>query len=385
MKKDEVEETHHHQLFILAREECMRRRFLVLWRTWLHLTAPVGTENYSEEANADSRERLRRAGLISAIGLLILLSPLLLLQQALVSPQTTLTGLALGILSMIALYCNRKGWQTGAALILVLSIDGLIEAALLSAPGGLGSGWLLTFDLFVFPLLLAGVLLAPSFIWFFISLHIALILSDFYGLPHSADLAELILHWGGPAVAYARPILLQISCGVLSVLEVRSTNEAIRRADRAEEIARLQQSIAQEKQQLEQSIQQIQQAIVQAANGRIVAQPAVTPDDALWQIAASLQLLFGRVSKVRELEQAMRLMTLDIARLTEAVHQTRTRQSTIWPLPSGSELDPLIRELRLAAGLHNPPGQYNERKRRRPFPHHPPSPTSPPSEPQDGP
>ncbi len=352
----------------------MRRRLLVLWRIWLHLTAPVGTENYSEEANADSRERLRRAGLISAIGLLIMLSPLLLLQQAFVSPQTALAGLALVVLCMISLYCNRRGWQTGASLILVLSIDGLIEAALLSAPGGLGSGWLLTFDLFVFPLLLAGVLLAPSFIGLFICLHIVLILGDFYGLAHSADLTVLIFHWGGPAVAYARPVLLQISCGVLGILEVRSTNEAIRRADRAEEIARLQQSIAQEKQQLEQSIRHIQQAIVQAANGRIVAEPAVNPDDALWQIAASLQLLFGRVLKVRELEQEKRFMTIDIARLTEAVHQTRTRQSTVWPLPNGSELDPLIRELRLAAGLHNPPGQYTEPKRRRPFPRHPSTP-----------
>lgn len=67
-------------------------------------------------------------------------------------------------------------------------MEAVIEGSLATAQGGLGTGWLLTFDLFTVPLVAAGVLLNRRYIWTVTLLQILFILGDFYFLPHTKDL-----------------------------------------------------------------------------------------------------------------------------------------------------------------------------------------------------
>lgn len=315
---------------------------------WLRLTAPPGAQQYDRAVSHQERERLRRSQLTSFTAPFVFIAPLLLLQQASTDMGTLMGIIVLMAVSFLALIFNRAGKQTVAALLLVLAMDGVIEGALLTAPGGLGSGWLLSFDLFIIPLIAVGVLLQRRFLWIFMLLHIGCILGDFYGLPHTQDLTLLINQWHGPAIAFARPVLIQIGCCLLSFIEVRSTEEAIRRADRAQLVVALQRSIAREKEDLERSVLEIQDILTRAANGDFAVRSSLPQEHVLWRINVALNNLFTRLQRSKQTE---RQTEQEIIRLAEALQATRKGQNVPWPLPSGGPLDPLIRELRAAAGV----------------------------------
>lgn len=338
---------------------------------WLRLTAPPGADQYDQAATHLERERLRRSQLTSWTAPFVLIAPLLLLQQAQAGDMGTLVAIAvLMATSLIALVFNRAGNQTLAALLLVIAMDAVIEGTLITAPGGLSTGWLLTFDLFVIPLIAAGVLLGRRFLWGFMVLHIACILSDFYLLPHASDLTTLINQWHGPAIAFARPIIIQIGSCLLSFIEVRSTDQAIIRADRAQIIAELQQSIAKEKQiiaeekrELELGVQEIVGILAQAANGHFTIRASLPKENALWQIASSLNTLFARLQNSKQMEGVLRQTEQEILQLREALQATLRQQPAVWPLPSGGPLDPLIRELRTSVGLEASPSSSELRNK----------------------
>jgi hypothetical protein len=128
-----------------------------LFRWWFRLTGPSSPDP-RRPINPAERARLRRAGLTSAIAPFVALGPLFLLGQASVDTITMISILGIWALLVLVLILNRAGLQVTAAFLLVAGITGIIEAALLvaglgTAPGsGLGSGWLLTFALFIIPL-----------------------------------------------------------------------------------------------------------------------------------------------------------------------------------------------------------------------------------------
>lgn len=312
---------------------------------WLRLTAPPGAQQYDKALTHQERERLRRANLTSFTAPFVFLSPLLLLQQA-GDMGTMVAIVTLMSASIIALFFNRAGHQVVAALLLILAMDATIEGALLTAPGGLSSGWLLSFDLFVIPLIAAGVLLNRQFLWGFMFFHVACILGDFYGLHHDPDLVTLIARWHGPAIAFARPLIIQIGCCLLSFIEVKSTDQAIQRADRAQLIANLQASIAHEKQQLEDGIQELVVVLSNAANGNYASSAQLPRDSALWRIGIAIETLFARLRSGRQTEQATQQLLREIQTLTTLVRAARSGQAVQWPRPNNGMLDPLVRELR---------------------------------------
>lgn len=318
---------------------------------WLRLTAPPGTSDYDAASTHWEREHLRRCGLTSMIAPFVFFAPLLLLQQAGMDLVTAISIVALMGVALLALAFNRSGKQVLSALLLVGSMDLVIEGALLSAKGGLSTGWLLTFDLFIIPLITVGVLLSRKYLWLFLLLHVTYILGDFYLLPHASDLDTLIQVWHGPAVAFARPIIIQVGGCLLSFIEVRSTDRAIVRADRAEEVNALQQTIIEEKRQLELGIKEIVSTLAHAANGHFTMRASLSQENLLWQIAASLNTLFARLHHSRQAEATLRQTEQEITRLVQALRATKAGQRVIWPLPHGGPLDPLLQEVRSLPGM----------------------------------
>ncbi len=333
-------------LDILQDDNKQKRSGLVGW--WLRLTAPPGAQQYDQANNHLARERLRRSQLTSWMAPFVFFAPLLLLQQA-GDPGTLMAIIVLAATSILALFLNRAGKQTLAALLLVLSMDAVIEGALITAPGGLGSGWLLTFDLFIIPLITAGVLLHRRFLWFFMLLHISFILGDFYLLPHGQDLVDLIKAWNGPAIAFARPLIIQIGGCLLSFIQVRSTDQAIIRADRAQFIAQLQLSIVKQKEELDTGIREILSILTRAANGDFTVHISLPQENMLWQIAVALNNLFTRLQRSRQAETLLRQVEQEAAQLTVALRTEQRGLPANWPQPNGGPLDPLIRQLQVAA------------------------------------
>ena len=337
-----------------------------LWNRWLRLTAPAGATAYYSAPTLTDRERLRRAGLTSAVAPFVFIAPLLLVQQA-GDPGTTAAIVALMLVAPVALVLNRLGNQVAAALLLVIAMDVVIEGALVTAKGGLGAGWLLTFDLFIIPLVTVGVLLSRRFLWVFATVHVAFILGDYYLLPHAPDLIALVQLWHGAAIAYARPIIIQVGGGLLSFIEVRSTDQAIIRADNAELLAAKEHELATQRQQLEMGVQQILETHVRIANGDYSARAPVIQDSLLWQVAGSLNNLMSRIQKSAYAEHQLRRTEDELRRLAGAIDDAQAGKRPIWPAPSGTAADLIIERV---TGRNRPamPGSYAPGQQRPPLP-----------------
>lgn len=329
---------------------------------WVQFTAPPGAQQYDKAQTHQERERLRHANLVSFTAPFVFLSPLLLLQQA-TDPGTMVAIITLMVTSLLALVFNRMGQQVLAALLLVLAMDATIEGALVTAPGGLSSGWLLSFDLFVIPLITVGVLLNRRFLWAFMLLHIGFILGDFYLLPHGDDLTALIRAWHGPAIAFARPLIIQIGGSLLGFIEVRSTDQAIKRADRAQLVANLQASVARDKRRRDEGIQTLLTVLTNASNGAFPTHVNLPQDNELWRIGQALELLFQRLQSGKLTEQRAQQLLREIQILTALVHAARAGQVVQWPMLSGSLLDPLIKELTQVFSANKATGGAGSRSR----------------------
>jgi hypothetical protein len=291
-----------------------------------------------------ARERLRRDELTSVVALFVLLLPALLAQQALVDPVTAGAVIGVEAITLIALIFNRIGSQAIAAVLLVLGMDIVIEGSLVTAHGGLGAAWLPTFDLFVASIIAVGILLSPRFIWVFAALHVGLILGDYYLLPHSPDLAPLIQVWG-EGVAFQRAVMLQLIGAVLGFVAARSVDLAIRRADRAEELATLEHQLAEQKRQLDIGIQQLLQTHVRAANGDFTARAPLRQENILWQIASSLNNLLARMQRTAQAEHQLARTEDELRRLATAIDDAQAGRQPIWPAATGTAADLILERI----------------------------------------
>lgn len=319
-----------------------------MWGWWIRLTTPTMRPEMLDDRR--TREHQRRAELTSIVAPFVLLSTSLLIQQALVDPITAVGIIASCLMMVSALVLNRLGAQVPAALLLVLGIDLPVEWTLILAHGGLGAAWLPAFDLFVIPLIAAGFLLSRRYIPVIVALHIAVILGDYYFLPKNADLAPLIQTWG-TGVVFQRAIIIQVLGGVLGFVAARSVDQAIARADRAEDLAAMEHQLAEQKQQLDEGIRKILETHVRVANGDFNARAPLNPDNVLFQIASSLNNLLNRLGRASQAEHVLQRTIAEVGRLRDSLLAARAGRQPLWPAPSGTPVDGLIEVLALPAPL----------------------------------
>jgi methyl-accepting chemotaxis protein len=103
---------------------------------------------------------------------------------------------------------------------------------------------------------------------------------------------------------------VEISIAVIAYLLVRIMHQSIARADRAEEIGKLQKAllkqehaVAEQKRALDASIQQIIQTQRRVANGDLEARVPLTQENVLWEVAGSLNNLLNRMRRGIQAEQ----------------------------------------------------------------------------------
>jgi hypothetical protein len=213
---------------------------------------------------------------------------------------------AVGFVALvIATFLNRMGQVNLAGFLVVATFMASPIANIATTPGGLNMMVLPLYSLLVLPLVCAVSFLPPWWV-FVVALgnSIFTFISLIY-LPQTAELNALLsINFAG----IVTPIVLsQLIVSVVSFLWVRSTGQALMRADRAEELARLEHDLAleaeaaaQRKQQLEGSIQQIVETHRRIANGDYNVRVPLTSDNVLWPIAGSLNNLLARVQGWRQ-------------------------------------------------------------------------------------
>ena len=122
----------------------------------------------------------------------------------------------------------------------------------------------------------------------------------------------------------------------MAYLWVRGARIAILRADRAEEIAALeqreikrQQREIEDKQQLDMGIQQILQTHVQVANGNFSARAPLSKDNVLWQIAYSLNNLLARLQGYNQMQVQLKRAQAENYRLHTSLQGTLSAQNEL--------------------------------------------------------
>ncbi|MGO8949074.1 MAG: hypothetical protein ACLQUY_15795 [Ktedonobacterales bacterium] len=307
---------------------------------WLRLTSSGW--QHPPESFAES-ELARRSRLASLIFLGLLITGAVFLTAGAEDIPTLLAILA-GILGVIiACILNRLGQVWAAGLIVTMVVILAVFGAILSAPGGqLAPDYLPSYDILVLSVVVAGSLLTPAAAFYVAVFNSAAIAVDFLVLqPHSPDLATEI-NQDGLGLLLGRPIGLEIAVAVVAYLWVSGTINAARRADRAEEMAALEHAYAEQRRQLEVGVQQILATHVRIANGDFSARAPLSQDNVLWQIAASLNNLLGRLQKAGQADYRLQRTDEEIDRLVVALHDLQTGRHPIWPAPAGTSADKLL-------------------------------------------
>jgi hypothetical protein len=328
----------------------VRRQGVAGW--WLNLTAPPWPDHPIPIAE---RERLRKAELTSFSILAIFAFLIALVSNSLVNPATAQAVGLMAIFLIIAAFLNRTG-RTHAAAYLVPSVLMLLLAAVIVQEQGLALIGLPIYDLFVIPIVLVSLTGNRNAPWIFAAIGIAFVVGSFLlephilvsvqrGAPPTFDEvgAELTVYgiWG----MINRHVALLFFAALFGWMGARSVDNAIARADRAEEIARLEHAIAEQTRQLEEGIKAIQQTHVKVANGDFSARAPLAQDHILWQIAFSLNNMIQRLQRSAEAEHMLRRTKAEVDRLLEEIQRAKAGHRPLWPVPSGTPLDPLIAEI----------------------------------------
>jgi hypothetical protein len=275
-----------------------------IWQWWYSIASPAMP---GSTASFNEMERFRRGRIGSQIVLALCVLLLLSIIAGFVGTSTYLIPIVIGAFCalIVAMMLNRMGKVNTAGCIVVLTSSAFPIFNIVLTPDGLSILILPLYGLLVLPLLCAVSFLPPW--WVFVvafSNSIFTLVSLIY-LPRTAELSALL------AVAFVgviTPIVFsQIIVSVVAYAWVRSTTQALIRADHAEEVAKLEHDMAlqaeeaaRQKQLLEASIQKIVETHMRVANGDLGARVPLTDDNVLWQISGSLNNLLARAQRWRQ-------------------------------------------------------------------------------------
>lgn len=321
------------------------------WATWWYRLSCLP----EPPANASlvQRELYRRARLVSLFIFLMQVFVITSLPAGFsgTNPLLAIVLIFAFIANVVAMVCNRAGLVTIAGLLVVFNVELSMSTNIITTPHGLSLAAVPLFDMLVIPLVLAASLLPTGFVFLFAVLNSAFVILGMFFLPHAPDLAAALKTSTFGLVSL--PVFIQLILAVIAFFWVHGANQAIARADRAEQIALLEHEIsesrqaqAEQKEQLEASIQVIAQALSQA-NQNDTYQRIPTQANVLWEIAGPINNMIARLQRLRHTEVEHQQYQRELTMLLSAL---RTAQETHQPprLPVGQGkyvLTPIYQEI----------------------------------------
>lgn len=298
---------------------------------WYFLTAPPEAP---ENAPLAQREAARRGHLASVVLFFVILLVLPAIPSAIGNPILTVILTLVIIMDFVALALNRSGRTNLAGVLVVISIEIGLGSSILTVPGGIGPSNLPMLDLMVQAECVAVSLFLPGSVFLVAIVNSLFFVAVLNLTPITPELAHLLKTDGSRIIS--SPIILQVIVAIVTYLWVSSANKAIQRADRAEEIAILeqreieqQQLQIEQKQQLDTGIQLILQTHVQVANGNFTARAPLGKENMLWQIAYSLNNLLARLQSYSEMLGQYQRMQQENYRLHNALQNNMSAQSEL--------------------------------------------------------
>ena len=323
---------------------------------WLSIASSSGV---NPQKTLEERELARRSDLLAwlALGMLgglVVVSPI-----AIGDPVAALAYLCFFALIIAAIFFNRGGRITLGGIVLVISLNAAVFVYMWSSPLGLTMGQLPNYDALVVSVVLAASVLPRQSAFVVAALNAGCIVADYLLRPHNANVAADAALYPSPTIQtislLVRPIALQFVMALVAFLWVRSTDQAIRRADRAEEIALLEYRELERTKTLEEGVRYLHQTLAQWAQGNFTGRVPLMPLGVLEQVRNDLNAYMERFGPMIDASYYLRWLQQDVARLTAALEMWTRGQPVIWPETTGSPLDRAVELLRFyGAGVPRP-------------------------------
>jgi hypothetical protein len=299
------------------------------------------------------REQARRKQIVSAVLLVIVIFQFAELPGALIMHTAMDIGtvvLGLALCAVAALF-NQFGKLTIVTVLLIAVIDLGCGLMLLTSPMGLDVSSLPVFDVLLVSELIA-VSLLPAISVFPVALsNMLFTIVVLIFAPRTMEL-NMVLTSNMAYDTILQPLGLQIIVAVVSYIWVRSALRALARADRAEEISRLQRREAELLMReaefnhaFTQGSEHLLQVLVRAANGDPSMRSTLNQDHPLWRIGNALNVLLTRVGRMANAEQEIQRLRMTVAHLTERVFDRergyrQTSQATMPATPLSQPVTP---------------------------------------------
>jgi hypothetical protein len=238
---------------------------------------------------------------------------------------------------------NRTGHITLAGLLMVALAD--ISLPSIPATGAVDLQHVGALYLSVGSLLVAASVLPAWTVFPLAIANCAMILGIIAVLPHRPAF-DAVLRSNDAQQILAGPLLMQFIVAIVAYLWAQSMFNALKRADRAEEIALLEQRELDRQAELEEGVRQLLEVHVRLSNGDFQARSSGLRNPLLWSVGNSLNILIARLSRTAQADLALRREQDEAKRLADAIHQARNGQQPNWPAPSGAPLDIVVEALR---------------------------------------
>jgi hypothetical protein len=249
---------------------------------------------------------------------------------------------------------NRTGHITLAGLLMVALAD--ISLPSIPATGAVDLQHFGALYLSIGSLLVAASVLPAWTVFPLAIANCAMILGVIAFLPHRPAF-DAVLRSNDAQQILAGPLLMQFIVAIVAYLWAQSMFNALKRADRAEEIALLEQRELDRQAELEEGVRQLLEVHVRLSNGDFQARSSGLRNPLLWSVGNSLNILIARLSRTAQADLMLRREQEEAKRLADAIHLARNGQQPNWPAPSGAPLDIVVEALRSRPLLVGAPSQ----------------------------
>jgi hypothetical protein len=236
---------------------------------WLRMTS-AGWDRPQE--TIQQREVARRSVLLSWILLGEVVALILFIPAALENTPTifSIAGASVGL--VITIFLNRKGFVTIAGTLMVFFTIAATMGVIVGSPDGqIHLVYLPAYDFLVVSVVVGAAVLPRNSAFVIAAIDIGIIYADLIFQAKSKDLLEAMSQLSLVTLA-GRPVVILVMTSVIAFLWARGMDEAVRRADRAEDLRRIELYFTQQETErttrVEEFVQEMINAIGLLANGQ---------------------------------------------------------------------------------------------------------------------
>lgn len=322
------------------------------WIRWWYFLAAPPAPPHAEELPLKEREFLRR-GKLTSIALLIELVELTIQLIPSIHDGTNAFIFILASIAflVVAVILNRARKLLFAGLLTMFVLEaGMISVLALppSVPLTLSQ---IPFIFLLSQSLLISVLLFPAWaILIVAAINILVTLLVLVVVPKTVEFQTYLQAHAGPM--FGLPITTLVLIALISYIVITSLQESLVRADKAEEVTKLQQVMAEQtrrelqaKRQLESDISEIVSGLTRFSNGDNQARIRLEQGNPLWSIAATINNMMSRFVRLREQERPREQTALAVRAYLREIQMARIAGKPLPELHSGTEVDTLVNEL----------------------------------------